>query len=66
MNFMTEMLAPQVEPAPQWLQDKHFMRKHGPMLIMDRGISRPERIAAHRSACAAMRIWRGHEMMQIG
>lgn len=30
MNFMTEMLNPQVEPAPQCLQDKHFMRKHGP------------------------------------
>lgn len=30
MNFMTEMLNPQVEPAPQCLQDKHFLRKHGP------------------------------------
>lgn len=30
MNFMTEMLNRQVEPAPQCLQDKHFMRKHGP------------------------------------
>lgn len=30
MNFMTEMLNRQVEPAPQRLQDKHFLRKHGP------------------------------------
>ncbi|MCC8024676.1 MAG: L-ribulose-5-phosphate 4-epimerase [Clostridium sp.] len=30
MNFMTELLNRQVEPAPQCLQDKHFMRKHGP------------------------------------
>ena len=57
MNFMTEMLAPQVEPAPQWLQDKHFMRKHGPNAYYGQG---------HSSACAAMRIWRGYEMMQIG
>ena len=37
MNFMTEMLAPQVEPAPQWLQDKHFMRKHGPNAYYGQG-----------------------------
>lgn len=30
MNYVTEMLNPQVGPAPQCLQDKHFMRKHGP------------------------------------
>lgn len=30
MNYMTELLNRQVEPAPQCLQDKHFMRKHGP------------------------------------
>lgn len=30
MNYMTEMLNPQVEPAPQCMLDKHFMRKHGP------------------------------------
>lgn len=30
MNFVTEMLNPQAGPAPQCLQDKHFMRKHGP------------------------------------
>lgn len=30
MNFMTELLNPKVTPAPQCLQDKHFMRKHGP------------------------------------
>ena len=30
MNFVTEMLNYGVEPAPQSIQDKHFMRKHGP------------------------------------
>lgn len=30
MNFMTEMLNANMKPAPQCLQDKHFMRKHGP------------------------------------
>lgn len=30
MNFVTEMLNPQAGLAPQCLQDKHFMRKHGP------------------------------------
>lgn len=30
MNFVTEMLNPQAGSAPQCLQDKHFMRKHGP------------------------------------
>ena len=30
MATRTEMLAPGVESAPQYLQDKHYMRKHGP------------------------------------
>ena len=30
MNFITEMLNPGVNPAPQCMKDKHFMRKHGP------------------------------------
>jgi len=30
MALLTAQLAPQVGPAPQYLQDKHFMRKHGP------------------------------------
>lgn len=30
MAFRTEQLNNGVEPAPQVLQDKHFMRKHGP------------------------------------
>lgn len=30
MNYITEMLNPEVRSAPQCLQDKHFMRKHGP------------------------------------
>lgn len=30
MNFVTEMLNHDVKPAPQYMQDKHFMRKHGP------------------------------------
>ena len=37
MNFMTEMLNRQVKPAPQWLQDKHFMRKHGPNAYYGQG-----------------------------
>ena len=30
MNFMTELLNPNAVPAPQCMQDKHFLRKHGP------------------------------------
>lgn len=30
MNFMTEVINSHVERAPQCMQDKHFMRKHGP------------------------------------
>lgn len=30
MAIHTEILKPGVEPAPQYLQDKHYMRKHGP------------------------------------
>lgn len=30
MNLYTEMLNPKAETAPQCMQDKHFMRKHGP------------------------------------
>ncbi|MEG0565774.1 MAG: L-ribulose-5-phosphate 4-epimerase [Clostridium sp.] len=30
MNFVTEMLNPTASLAPQCMQDKHFMRKHGP------------------------------------
>lgn len=30
MNYMTEVINPKTEPAPQCMQDKHFMRKHGP------------------------------------
>ncbi len=30
MNLITELLTPGVTPAPQCMQDKHFMRKHGP------------------------------------
>ena len=30
MNYMTEVINPKPEPAPQCMQDKHFMRKHGP------------------------------------
>ena len=30
MALFTAQLAPEVGPAPQYLQDKHFMRKHGP------------------------------------
>ena len=30
MNIMTEILNPNMVPAPKYVQDKHFMRKHGP------------------------------------
>lgn len=30
MNLMTELLNPKAAEAPQCMQDKHFMRKHGP------------------------------------
>ncbi|WP_197407451.1 L-ribulose-5-phosphate 4-epimerase [Olsenella massiliensis] len=30
MAARTELLAPQAGPAPQYLQDKHYQRKHGP------------------------------------
>ena len=30
MNFMTEVINPKAERAPQCMQDKHFLRKHGP------------------------------------
>ncbi len=30
MNRLTESLNPQVENAPQYILDKHYLRKHGP------------------------------------
>lgn len=30
MNLFTELLNPTIKAAPDFLQDKHFMRKHGP------------------------------------
>ena len=29
MAYRTELIDPQVQPAPQALQDKHYFRKHG-------------------------------------
>ena len=29
MAFRTELINPEVKPAPQVLQDKHYYRKHG-------------------------------------
>jgi L-ribulose-5-phosphate 4-epimerase len=29
MAFRTELINPEVKPAPQELQDKHYLRKHG-------------------------------------
>lgn len=37
MNFMTELLNHEVSPAPQCLQDKHFLRKHGPNAYYGQG-----------------------------
>jgi L-ribulose-5-phosphate 4-epimerase len=30
MAILTRTIDPAAEPAPQPLQDKHFLRKHGP------------------------------------
>lgn len=37
MNFMAELINPQAGPAPQCMQDKHFMRKHGPNAYYGQG-----------------------------
>ena len=37
MNFYTEMLNPKAGAAPQYMQDKHFMRKHGPNAYYGQG-----------------------------
>lgn len=37
MAFRTELINPKVEPAPQYLQDKHYMRKHGPNAYYGQG-----------------------------
>lgn len=37
MATRTEALLPGVEPAPQYLQDKHYMRKHGPNAYYGQG-----------------------------
>ncbi len=29
MAYRCELIDPQVKPAPQELQDKHYLRKHG-------------------------------------
>ena len=40
MNLYTEMLNPGVQPAPQCIQDKHFLRKHGPGAYYGQGKQR--------------------------
>lgn len=37
MNLYTEMLNPRAGTAPQYMQDKHFMRKHGPNAYYGQG-----------------------------
>lgn len=37
MDLYTEMINPKVERAPQCIQDKHFMRKHGPNAYYGQG-----------------------------
>ena len=37
MAARTEQLAPHCGPAPQYLQDKHYMRKHGPNAYYGQG-----------------------------
>ena len=34
MAYRTELIHPQVAPAPQELQDKHYFRKHGAKCIL--------------------------------
>ena len=37
MALLTELLDPNVQPAPQHIQDKHFLRKHGPNAYYGQG-----------------------------
>ena len=37
MNFMTELFNPKAGPAPQGMQVKHFIRKHGPNAYYGQG-----------------------------
>jgi L-ribulose-5-phosphate 4-epimerase len=37
MNLMTEQLNRDMEPAPKYIQDKHFLRKHGPNAYYGQG-----------------------------
>ena len=37
MSMFTEAINPKVGPAPQCIQDKHFMRKHGPNAYYGQG-----------------------------
>ena len=37
MAIFTEQVSPSVGPAPQCIQDKHFMRKHGPAAYYGQG-----------------------------
>lgn len=37
MAMLTESLCPNVSPAPQHVQDKHFLRKHGPNAYYGQG-----------------------------
>ena len=47
MATRTELINPNVKPAPDCIRDKHFFRKHGEMLITDRtDISFASRITA--------------------
>lgn len=43
MNLMSELLNKEIEPAPQCMQDKHFMRKHGPDAYYGQGNEGPGR-----------------------
>ena len=37
MALLTELLSPSAEAAPRWIQDKHFLRKHGPNAYYGQG-----------------------------
>lgn len=38
MAYRTEHLKPEVSQAPQYLQDKHFFRKHGENAYYGQGV----------------------------
>lgn len=38
MALLTRQLDPDAVPAPQYVQDKHYLRKHGPNAYYGQGL----------------------------